>query len=79
MSKGTEPTPIRVTPRYSLKGEENLHRVQSQMLQQGASTQTIIEFANEAERIRKLPAVNGQIEPITQAAKHVGAEVHWVN
>lgn len=79
MSKGTEPTPPQLTPRYSLKGEENLHRLQSQLLEQGASTETIIRFANEADRIRKLPHIEGQIEPITQAAYSIGAEVHWIN
>ena len=79
MSMGTDPTPIRVTPKHSYKAYNNLHRVQSQMLQQGASVEQIIQFANEADRIHKLSLHRGQIEPITQAANSVGAEVHWIN
>jgi len=79
MSKGTEPTPIRITPRYSLTGQQNLHRVQSQMLQQGASTATILEFARVADETRQRPGVTGQIEPISTAARAVGVEVHWTN
>ena len=79
MSKGTEKTPIQVTPRYSLTGQQNLHRVQSQMLQQGASTEAILEFAKVADETRQRPGIVGQIEPITAAAHAVGVEVHWTN
>jgi hypothetical protein len=79
VSKGTEKTPLQLTAKYSLNGEQNMHRLQSQLLQQGASTDTIIAFATEADRVRKESTIPGQIHPISSAATHIGAELHWIN
>jgi hypothetical protein len=80
VSKGTEPTPPQLTARYSLNGEQNMHRLQSQLLQQGASTETIIKFADEAMRVKNAPgALPGQIQPISEAARTIGAELHWID
>lgn len=77
--KGTDPTPPQLTARQSLTKHQNVHRLQLQLRQQGASVETIIQFAQEADRVDGMPHVTGQIEPIATAARSVGAAVHWIN
>jgi hypothetical protein len=79
MTKGTDPTPIQLTPRYSLRGDQNAHRLQLQLRQAGASLETLIKFHEEVDRIRQTPGIQGQIQPITEAARAIGAEVHWID
>lgn len=79
MAKGTEPTPIQLTPRYSYWGGENVSLLISQLRAAGADTETILKFDQEVSRLRdELGPESGQIDPITRAAESIGAEVHWI-
>lgn len=74
---GTEPTPIRLTPRYSKTGDENLQIMLKQLEDGGATADDVARFT---ACVRQLRAVNeGQIVPLSEAAHAIHAEVHWIN
>lgn len=77
MSRGTEPTPIQLRPRYSKDGKENLQLMLKQLAEGGASREDIDRFTACVEQLRAHHP--GQIIPLTEAAHAVHAEVHWIN
>jgi len=75
--KGTDPTPPQLRLRYSKIGQENLESAVKQLSEQGVGSADLVRFRVLADELRS--PESGQIEPLTQAAMSIGAEVHWID
>lgn len=78
MVMGENKTPVQVTPSHTNTRQQNLDLVRTQLVEAGMireADQFLTEYASmqAASRRRELTE-----HPITEAARKVGVDVHWV-